>query len=312
MRVLENVTLAPRKARGLSRSDADAEAARAARALRARRQARRVPRSALGRAAAARRDRARARDAAEAAAARRGHERPRPGARRRGARRDPRARRGRDDDADRDPRDGLRARHREPGLLPRRRARSSSRGRPSRSSAPRARSGRGSSSSASSPPAGCSREAPGPDDGPRGPGRLQSDTSTCVCSGQPPWLSFHRAPGFASRGRVPRAARRVPRHPAHGDETETRAGLILPASAAQAAACRTGIVTAVGTDGRGRARRQGALPARGRLRGAPRRDRGQGREAQRADRPHSRLTRSGRYPLPTSGEVAEWLKAAPC
>ena len=32
------------------------------------------------------------------------------------------------------------------------------------------------------------------------------------------------------------------------DETETRAGLILPASAASAAACRTGIVTAVGSD----------------------------------------------------------------
>ena len=32
------------------------------------------------------------------------------------------------------------------------------------------------------------------------------------------------------------------------DETETRAGLILPASAAAAAACRTGIVTAVGPD----------------------------------------------------------------
>jgi chaperonin GroES len=32
------------------------------------------------------------------------------------------------------------------------------------------------------------------------------------------------------------------------DETETRAGLILPASAAEAAPCRTGIVTAVGTD----------------------------------------------------------------
>ena len=32
------------------------------------------------------------------------------------------------------------------------------------------------------------------------------------------------------------------------DETETRAGLILPASAAAAAACRTGIVTAVGAD----------------------------------------------------------------
>ena len=32
------------------------------------------------------------------------------------------------------------------------------------------------------------------------------------------------------------------------DETETRAGLILPASAASAAACRTGIVTAIGAD----------------------------------------------------------------
>ena len=32
------------------------------------------------------------------------------------------------------------------------------------------------------------------------------------------------------------------------DETETRAGLILPASAAAAAICRTGIVTAVGSD----------------------------------------------------------------
>ena len=32
------------------------------------------------------------------------------------------------------------------------------------------------------------------------------------------------------------------------DESETRAGLILPASAAEAAPCRTGIVTAVGTD----------------------------------------------------------------
>jgi chaperonin GroES len=35
------------------------------------------------------------------------------------------------------------------------------------------------------------------------------------------------------------------------DETETRAGLILPASAASAAACRTGIVTAVGDDAQG-------------------------------------------------------------
>ena len=35
------------------------------------------------------------------------------------------------------------------------------------------------------------------------------------------------------------------------DETETRAGLILPASAAAAVACRTGIVTAVGTEANG-------------------------------------------------------------
>ena len=32
------------------------------------------------------------------------------------------------------------------------------------------------------------------------------------------------------------------------DETETRSGLFLPASAAAAAVCRTGIVTAVGGD----------------------------------------------------------------
>jgi chaperonin GroES len=32
------------------------------------------------------------------------------------------------------------------------------------------------------------------------------------------------------------------------DESETRAGLILPASATEAAPCRTGIVTAVGGD----------------------------------------------------------------
>ena len=32
------------------------------------------------------------------------------------------------------------------------------------------------------------------------------------------------------------------------DESETRAGLILPASATEAAPCRSGIVTAVGTD----------------------------------------------------------------
>jgi chaperonin GroES len=35
------------------------------------------------------------------------------------------------------------------------------------------------------------------------------------------------------------------------DETETRAGLILPASAAASVACRTGIVTAVGSEPNG-------------------------------------------------------------
>ena len=35
------------------------------------------------------------------------------------------------------------------------------------------------------------------------------------------------------------------------DEAETRAGLILPASATEAAPCRTGIVTAVGADASG-------------------------------------------------------------
>ena len=35
------------------------------------------------------------------------------------------------------------------------------------------------------------------------------------------------------------------------DETETRSGLILPASAAAAVACRPGIVTAVGSDADG-------------------------------------------------------------
>ena len=92
----------------------------AARAVRPRGQGARRAGPAVGRPAAAGGDRAGARDAAGPAAARRGHLRARPGARRRGARRHPRARRRRHDDGHRDPRDGLRARHREPGLLPRR------------------------------------------------------------------------------------------------------------------------------------------------------------------------------------------------
>src|SRR6185312_15482911 len=75
----------------------------------------------LRRTAAARGDRARPGDAAAADVARRGDERPRPGAGGGGARGRPRPGPRGHDDGDRDPRDGLRPRHREPGLLPRRR-----------------------------------------------------------------------------------------------------------------------------------------------------------------------------------------------
>ena len=88
-------------------------------------------------------------------AARRGDERARPRARRRGAERDPRARRGRHDDADRDARDGLRPRHREPRLLPRRGRHP--RAGPAGADLQRARPSRGraSSSTGSSKPGGC-------------------------------------------------------------------------------------------------------------------------------------------------------------
>ena len=111
----------------------------------------RVPGPALGRPAAARRDRPRAGDEPEADAARRDHERARPAARLRGADARARALRARrHDDDPRHARDELRAR----GLAARSAssttARSSRRARPSRSSRSRARSARGSSSRASS------------------------------------------------------------------------------------------------------------------------------------------------------------------
>ena len=83
MSVLENVTLAPRKALGQSRREADAQATALLERFGLADKRRRVPRPALRRTAAARRDRAGARDAARAAPARRGDERARPGARRR-------------------------------------------------------------------------------------------------------------------------------------------------------------------------------------------------------------------------------------
>ena len=128
---------------------------RAARALRPRRQARRLSRPALRRPAAAGRDRARARAQAGGDAARRGDERARPGARRRGAERDPRARGRRDDDADRDPRDGASRATARAASASSTRASSSSRARPPRSSARRPSRGPASSSTGSSKRDGC-------------------------------------------------------------------------------------------------------------------------------------------------------------
>ena len=81
------------------------KATRAARPGGALRQGVRVPGPALGRAAAARRDRPRARDGPPRDAVRRGHERARPRARQGGARRDARPGRPGDDDGRRHPRD---------------------------------------------------------------------------------------------------------------------------------------------------------------------------------------------------------------
>ena len=179
-----------------------------------------------------------------------------------------------------------------PRLLPRRRPDPRGGAARARSSARRARSARSSSSSGSSPRDGCSPAA-----------RYRSSMLA----------------GLASRRRLARAARRVPRHPA--DERRDR-------DARRADPPRLGGRGGRVPDGdrhggrrgrdRRRARRQGAVPPRSWLRGAARRDRGQGRQARRSDRPRPRLARpsqSGpRRPISCSrpGEVAEWLKAAPC
>ena len=118
MTVLRNVALSPEKVRKLASREAEDERPGAARTVRPRGQGRRLPGSALGRAAAARRDRPGARDAARHPPAGRGHERLGPGAGRRGAGRDPGARRAGDDDGHRDPRDGVRAGRGERRRLP--------------------------------------------------------------------------------------------------------------------------------------------------------------------------------------------------
>ena len=110
------------------------------------------------------------------------------------------------------------------------------------------------------------------------------------------------------------------------DESETRSGLILPASAASTIVCRTGIVAAVGADASGiEAGDKVLLPARRRLRRAG--SRGievKVAQARGSDRARPRLShqsparsrwRADRLlPIFSSepGEVAEWLKAAPC
>ncbi len=114
---LENVTMAPEKVLGQSKAEAKANGTALLERVGLGRQARPVPRTALRRPAAAGRDRPGAGDGTARDALRRGHQRPRPRARQGGARRDARARLGRDDDARRHPRDGLRPRGRRPGRL---------------------------------------------------------------------------------------------------------------------------------------------------------------------------------------------------
>ena len=84
------------------------------------------------------------------------------------------------------------------------------------------------------------------------------------------------------------------------DESELPSGLIVPVN--EATQVRSGIVAAVGPDVGDRARRQGALPPRRRLRGSSRalvapRSRA---ETRRPDRAHQRLTAARRYPVARS------------
>ena len=111
--VLDNVTLGPRKVRGLSKKDAEAEAMTLLERVGVGNQAAST-RPALRRAAAARGHRPRARDEAEGHAVRRADLRARPRDGQRGPRRHGVARRGRHDHDRRHARDGLRPQGRAP------------------------------------------------------------------------------------------------------------------------------------------------------------------------------------------------------
>ena len=150
MTALENVMCGLVEVQRQPKAEARDAGARVPRPRRGRRQGVAVSRRAVGRPAAARRDRARARDEAEGDALRRADVRARRRARPRGARRDGVARAREDDDGRRHARDALRAERRElgadDGRGPHRRGGAAGR----RSSRRRRRSARGGSSRSSS------------------------------------------------------------------------------------------------------------------------------------------------------------------
>ena len=121
MTVLQNITLAPVKVKGIAADAGAGDGARAARAGRHRREGRSVPGRPVGRAAAAGGDRAGARHGPEADAVRRADLGARPGDDPGGARRHARPRARRHDDAGRHARDGLRPRGVRPAGVHRRR-----------------------------------------------------------------------------------------------------------------------------------------------------------------------------------------------
>ena len=140
---VENVMLAQIKARGVGEREAIERAVKLLRRVGLGAPRARLPRADVGRRAAARGDRPRPGAAADRAAVRRADVLARPGVDRRGAEGHARAGRGRDDDAPGHARAALRARRLGLGRVHRPRAAWSSRARPRRCSAPRARSARG-------------------------------------------------------------------------------------------------------------------------------------------------------------------------